>query len=122
MLTDAKAKALKPRDKPYRVTDRESLRLNVTPAGGKHWQLKYRLDGREYTASLGSYPAVGLGLARDRAGEARTLIAQGVHPLAHKKKQQAVKKTEQLNSFGAVTEAWIAKNANSWRAYTLSQV
>jgi len=122
MLTDSQVKALKPRDKPYRVTDANSLRLNVTPTGGKHWQLKYRLDGAERIASLGTYPEITLAKARERANEARTLVAQGTHPLAHKKALQAAKKAEQINSFGAVTQAWIDANAGSWKPYTLSQV
>ena len=122
MLTDSQIKALKPRDKSYRITDAKSLRLNVTPSGGKHWQLKYRLDGHERIASLGSYPDVGLAMARDRATEARKLLVQGIHPLEHKKTQQAAKKAEQLDTFGAVTQAWIDANAKSWKPYTHSQV
>jgi integrase len=122
MLTDAKVKALKPRDKPYRVTDAKSLRLNVSPAGGKHWQLKYRLDGHEHIASLGSYPVVGVGMARDKAEAARKLIANGIHPLAHKKAQAAAKKAEELNTLCAVVQSWIEANTKTWKPYTLSQV
>lgn len=122
MLTDSKIKALKPRDKPYKTADGGGLYLLVPPTGGKLWRLKYRLDGRENVVSFGQYPDVGLAAARIKAGEARVLIATGIHPLAHKKAADAAKKAEQVNSFAAVTQAWIEANAKHWRPYTLSQV
>lgn len=122
MLIASKIAGLKPREKPYKITDGKGLRLVVTPAGGKLWQLKYRIDGREFSASFGQYPDVGLAVARDRAEEARKLVAQNIHPLAHKKAQEAAKKAEELNSFGAVVQSWIGENENSWKPYTLSQV
>jgi integrase len=122
MLTDSKIKALKPREKSYKVADGGGLYLLVTPTGGKLWRLKYRMDGRENVVSFGEHKDVGLAAVRIKAGEARALIAQGVHPIAHKKAQAAAKKAEELNSFGAVTQAWIEANAKSWKPYTLSQV
>ena len=41
-LSDTAIRALKPRDKDYRVADEKGLYLQVTPAGGKLWRLKYR--------------------------------------------------------------------------------
>lgn len=38
--------------------------LLVTPACGKSWRLKFRIDGREKLLALGSYPEVSLGEAR----------------------------------------------------------
>ena len=122
MLSDNQIKKAKAGDKPYRLTDAKSLRLNVTPAGGKHWQLKYRLDKREYIASLGSYPQVGLAKARKLADEARELVSQGIHPLAAKNAQKAAKQAEQLNSFGAVVEEWIGAKKKHWAPYTFKQV
>lgn len=121
-LTDAKIKKLEPRSKPYREFDRDGLYLRVSAAGGKHWELRYRLAGDPHTASLGAYPYVGLAMAREKAKEAQQLIAQGIHPLRHKKAQEAAKKAAELNSFGAVTRAWIDANAKSWKPYTLAQV
>lgn len=122
MLTDSKIKALKPREKPYKTADGDGLYLLVTPTGGKLWRLKYRIDGRENIVSFGQYPDVGLAVARIKAAEARALTAQGIHPTAHKKAVEAAKKAEQINSFAAVTQAWIDANAKHWRPYTLSQV
>ena len=122
MLTDSKIKSAKPRDKLYRLADANSLRLDITPAGGKYWRLKYRLDKKEQIATLGSYPQVGLAEARKLANDARELVSQGIHPLAVKKAQKAAKRAEQLNSFGAVVEAWITAKKKHWAPYTFKQV
>jgi hypothetical protein len=52
--------ALKPADKPYKVADSGGLYLEVSPAGGKAWKLKYRYLGKEKKLSLGRYPLVSL--------------------------------------------------------------
>lgn len=124
MLTDSKVKSLKAREKQYKVGDANGLYLLVTPSGGKLWRLKYRINNDENVVSIGAYDKVGLSAARIKANEARELIAQGIHPTAHKKSLEAAKKAEQGNTFGAVTQAWIDANVKlkSWAPYTLSQV
>lgn len=67
-LTDQQCKAAKPRAKGYKLfTGDSGLFLYVTPAGGKYWRLQYRVAGKQQTASLGEYPAVGLKDAREKA-------------------------------------------------------
>jgi integrase len=122
VLTDSKIKALKPCERQYKTGAGDGLYLLVTPTGGKLWRLKYRIDGRENVVSFGQYPEIGLAVARTKAAEARALIAQGTHPIAHQKAVNAAKKAEQLNSFAAVTQAWIEANAKHLRPYTLSQL
>jgi integrase len=43
-LTDAKLKALKPKEKPYKVTDGKGLYVVVSPAGSITFRLDYRLN------------------------------------------------------------------------------
>jgi hypothetical protein len=47
-------------DKPYKLADGAGLYLEVDPAGGKYWRLKYRFAGKEKRISLGVYPEVSL--------------------------------------------------------------
>ena len=54
MLTDTAIKKLKPKDKAYRVFDGGGMYLEVSPAGGKWWRLKYRFGGKEKRLSLGT--------------------------------------------------------------------
>jgi len=49
MLTDAAIKALKPRDKVYKVTDRDGMYLLVSPTGAMTFRFDYRLNGRRET-------------------------------------------------------------------------
>ncbi len=56
MLTEVTLRALKPREKPYKVYDERGLYLQVFPTGGRLWRLKYRVAGREKLLALGSYP------------------------------------------------------------------
>ena len=51
-LTDAKAKNIKPTDKPQKLFDGGGLFLLVAPAGGKWWRLKYRFGGKEKLLSF----------------------------------------------------------------------
>ena len=59
MLTDAKIKAAKTRQKPYKLSDSRGLYLLVHPSGGRWRRLKYRYVGKEKKLSLGVYPDVG---------------------------------------------------------------
>lgn len=52
MLTDVALKGLKPKDKPYKVADRDGMYVHVTPTGGLSFRLDYRLNGRRETVDL----------------------------------------------------------------------
>lgn len=76
-LRDAEVRLARPREKLYKLFDGGSLFLAVTPAGGKHWRLQYRVGGKQSTLSLGSYPTVSLAQARQKAQEARRTLPTG---------------------------------------------
>lgn len=59
-LTDLKVKNLKPKGKPYKVSDFDGLFVSVQPNGSKLFRFKYRLNGKEGLLSFGKYPAVSL--------------------------------------------------------------
>ncbi len=65
--------------------------LEVTPAGGRWWRLKYRYAGKEKLLSLGVYPEVRLADARERREEARKLLADGIDPSAHRQALRAAR-------------------------------
>lgn len=66
--------------KSYKIGDSAGLYLQVTPAGGKWWRLKYRFGGKEKGLSLGVYPEVSLTDARRSRDHYRALLAEGVDP------------------------------------------
>jgi hypothetical protein len=52
-LTDTAIRNAKPGEKPIRLFDGGGLYLEVAPAGGKWWRLKYRFEGKRPEAHLG---------------------------------------------------------------------
>lgn len=67
--------------------DGRGLFLYVKPSGSRSWVLRYQVQGRRHDLGLGAYPDVTLAMARERAMEARRLIAEGEDPIA--KRRQA---------------------------------
>jgi len=121
-LNDSTIRGLKPKEKDYTERDGNGLFLFVSKAGGKLWRMRYRLDGKAHILALGKYPAVSLQDARKRTVVAHELIAQGIHPLKHKKKLEQEKASRTQNSLEAVARAWIDANRASWSAYYLKQI
>src|SRR5260221_10801253 len=59
-------RALKPKEKDYKVTDRDGMYVHVTAKGAMSFRMDYRLNGRRETIYLGKYGPEGLSLARAR--------------------------------------------------------
>ena len=114
LLTDAKARNAKSKDKPYKLTDGEGLFLLVTPTGGKWWRFKYRFGGKEKLLSFGTYPEVSLADARDKRTEARKLVAAGNDPGEVRKARKAMAAENATNTFEAVAREWFGKNEPVW--------
>lgn len=94
-LTETALKALKPKDRPYTVTDDRGLYVEVFPTGGVVWRFRYRLNGKQEKLTLGKYPALTLKNARGKRDEAAQLAAMGQSPAARKRldKAQAAEST-----------------------------
>ena len=108
MLTDAKARAAKPKDKDYKLAAGEGLYLQVRTNGGKYWKLKFRFGGKERKLSFGVYPAVSLREAREKATEAKTLLRQGINPSEQKRLNKAAKLLAEASSLSAISAEWMA--------------
>lgn len=87
-LTDIQVKNEKPKDKPFKLSDRDGLYVLVNPAGSKLWRMNYRFDGKQKTLSFGKYPDISLAQAREYCAAARKLIASSVDPAQVKKDQK----------------------------------
>ena len=120
-LKDTHIKNAKCTHKPYKLTDGESLHLEIKPNGSKLWRLRYRLHGKESVYSIGKYPAVSLAQARERKIEAKELISQGINPSLHRKQEKVRLTHESRNTFKAVAEEWLERNADIWVKKTYLQ-
>lgn len=112
-LSDISIKTAKPNDKPVRLYDAGGLYLEISPAGGKLWRLKYRFDGKEKRLALGRYPATSLKDARGERDAARELLARGVDPGEYRKSIKA-SRLESADSFEAVAREWFTGRQPGW--------
>jgi integrase len=112
LLTDAKIRGLRAKERQYKVADGGGLYLHVTPGGGKLWRYKYRFGGKEKSLSLGGYPDVKLVDARKKHRAAREQVADGVDPAAVKREE----KFKQAKTFEAVATEWHEKQKDGWTA------
>ena len=87
-LTENQLKALKPKDKPYKVADERGLYVEVAPTGGKLWRYRYRIGKVEKKLSIGTYPDLSLKQARQAALEARMVVSKGGDPALDKRKMK----------------------------------
>jgi len=113
-LTDTAIRKVKPTDKAQRLFDGGGLYLEVSPAGGKWWRLKYRHGGKEKRLSLGTYPDTGLADARAKRDNARKLLAAGADPGEHRKAEKAAGEDRAANSFEVIAREWFAKQKTNW--------
>lgn len=120
-LTDTAARNAKPKAKPYRLYDSGGLYLEIAPSGGKWWRLKYRIDGKEKRLSIGVYSSAGsskvvtgLKEAREKATDAKRLLADGIDPSHHRRMAKAARIERGTNSFEAVAREWFDKNRANW--------
>lgn len=112
MLTDTAIRKSAPAEHDYKVTDEKGLHLLVRSNGSKLWQVRYRHDGKQKTASLGQYPEVSLKDARDKRDDLRRIVAAGVDPIQAKRDAVAAKQARSLYTFEAVARHWWA----TWKA------
>ena len=109
-LTDTAIRATKPSQKQQKLFDGSGLYLLLFPNGSKVWRFKYHFQGREKLISLGSYPAVSLKDAREKASEARKALGSGKDPSA----QRQQSKLHHKNTFEILAREWYEKQAPAW--------
>lgn len=79
-LTDNKIKSARPREKKYKLADGDGLYLTITPQGSKRWEYIYKIDKKQSSKAIGSYPTITLKEARVKRDEYRKMLAEGQRP------------------------------------------
>ena len=110
-LTNTSIRNAKPTTRTQRMFDGGGLYLELSPAGGKWWRLKYRHSGKEKRLSLGTYPDTGLAEARAKRDVARKALAAGIDPSAQRKAEMAANAERAANSFEAIAREWLQKQS-----------
>jgi integrase len=117
--SDTTIRNIKPGDGRKRLTDGEGLYLLLFVKGGAHgWRFDYSIHGKRKTLSLGTYPATGLKLAREKADAARQLVAAGIDPSEDRQAKKAEHADRasgaQSNTFEAVAREWYEVRRGDW--------
>ena len=120
MLTIQQIRNAKPAHKLRKLFDRDGLYLAVTPAGGKLWRGKYRVNGKEKTLSLGPFPRVGLAEARAKWFEARKL--EDPSAIKRAEKERKIADSSNRPTFLRVANEWYARQSPGWTPKHASQV
>lgn len=100
--------------KPYKLSDGGGMFLYVVSKHKKFWRYSYRFAGKQKTLSIGTYPELSLMDARQLHDEARSALAKGIDPSAHKKMMQANLSKESDSGLEIVAREWFAKFSQQW--------
>jgi len=114
MLSDAKIRAAKPRDKAYKLTDARRLFLLVSPSGSKLWRWNYSYGGKQKTLAFGPYPQVSLATARVKRDEASVQLSEGHDPAILKKLKIAQNLEAARWTFERVAREWHENFKSQW--------
>jgi integrase len=114
MLTDAKARAAKSAEKPYKLTDAAGLYLHVMPTGAKVWRVRYEFDGREKLLTVGPYPSVGLAAARSARDAAKVHLRAGRDPSVARVAEAAAR-VDPATTLEAIASEWYQLRCGLWR-------
>lgn len=113
VLTVKAVDAAKPADKRVEIPDGglPGLYLVVQPSGAKSWAVRYRYGGKPKKMGLGRYPVVGLGEAREKAGEALKVLDGGTDPAQAKKAERAAAEEQDRDTIENVVDLFITRYA-----------
>lgn len=103
-LSDYEIKNSKERDKDYKLFDGDGLFLLVKSNGSKLWRIKCRVNSKETSLGIGSYPSMSLTEARKKLHEIKNDISNGIHPASKKKELEGPKK---IYAFKSVAEEFL---------------
>jgi integrase len=114
-LTTLQIDKAKPREKPYSLSDGSGLYLRVRPGPVKSWVFRFTRDGRPNEMGLGLANTVTLKQAREKAAEARKLIAAGRNPIEAKRQARMASAAKPRPTFGKCAAALIDGKKSEWR-------
>jgi integrase len=123
-LTEAAIKRLKPTSSRQEIAAGliPGLYLQIEPSGVRSFVLRYRADGRTRKFTLGRWPAIGLGQARQLARDAILAVKQGRDPGTERQQaRQAARRPPQPTTFEGIAEAWLAREGARLRSQAFNR-
>ncbi len=101
--------------KPGCYGDGGNLWLQIGPAGGKAWLLRYTLHGKAKNMGLGPAHTVSLAEAREKAKAARKLLLEGIDPGTEKKARIARIASAVAKTFDMCVTDYIGIHRHGWK-------
>ena len=74
----------------------------------------YRINQKEKTLALGTYPETSLKEAREKREEARKQLAEGLDPSQEKKLKKLQRNINNQNNFESIAREWHSKQTERW--------
>src|SRR5665213_450140 len=87
------------------------LYLVVQPSGAKSWAVRYRHGGRPRKLTIGAYPGIDLGPARELARKALVAVAGGNDPGAEKQAARRAPVSRARELFATVADGYVERYA-----------
>lgn len=111
------AKPIKGKQAAHPDAQVPGLELRISPGGRKVWSFRYRnKEGRQRRMSLGLFPAVDVGDARDKAFKVLGSLADGADPASEQRKAKEAARNREVRTFGDLADAYLeACKAGVWR-------
>ena len=83
------------------------LALRITEKGVKSWSVYYWLDGKHQRLTLGTWPEIGVAVAREQARVIKSRAKASVNPKRAREAEIAAAEGEVSDTFGAIAEQYI---------------
>ena len=107
-LTDQIVNDATPKDRNYKLSDGNGLFVVVTPLGTKYWRLKYFINEKEKSLSIGAFPDISVAQARAGREKALADLKLGIDPSVQKQIKKQVNAISVDSSFEFVAREWFA--------------
>ena len=110
-------KAVEARKRPGYVCDGGGLYLQVSASRSKSWIFRYSMNRRTREMGLGSLDAVSLAKAREKAAEARKLLADGIDPIEARIEKRIAEDADRAKAitFAKCAEKYVAAHRAGWK-------
>lgn len=93
------------------------LYLQVIKDGGRSWVFRFSLNGKRRDMGLGSFDGLTLAGARSKAQECRTMVQEGIDPIAARRADDAARTAAIAKgvTFSACAKAFIEMRGHEWK-------
>jgi integrase len=115
-LSARRVKTARATDGPAMLADGAGLYLRVEASGTRSWIYRFQLRGRRRDMGLGSASLYTLAEARQKAWEARRLVADGIDPVEQRAGAKAAVRvaTAKAMTFRQCAEAYVQAHQAGW--------